>query len=196
MLHCKFQSVLVYIKIFPLRLSLWPMNCLKACYLISKCLKIFLLVFCYWFLLWFHFNKNKLYDLNSFKLCSWMWFFLVSVPWVLEKCILLLCVSHSVVSDPHVTPWTVTRQASLLMGFSKQEYSRQGVGSHALLQGIFPNQGSNLGLLHCRRSLLQGSFCYAESESEVAQLCPTLCDPMDCSLPDSSVHGIFQAIVL
>ena len=32
--------------------------------------------------------------------------------------------------------------------------------------------------------------------SEVAQSCPTLCDPMDCSLPGSSVHGIFQAIVL
>ena len=31
---------------------------------------------------------------------------------------------------------------------------------------------------------------------EVAQSCPTLCDPMDCSLPSSSVHGIFQAIVL
>ena len=35
-----------------------------------------------------------------------------------------------------------------------------------------------------------------ESESEVAQSCPTLCDPMDCSLPSSSVHGVFQAIVL
>ena len=35
-----------------------------------------------------------------------------------------------------------------------------------------------------------------ESESEVAQSCLTLCDSMDCSLPDSSVHGIFQAIVL
>ena len=32
--------------------------------------------------------------------------------------------------------------------------------------------------------------------SEVAQLYPTFCDPMDCSLPGSSVHGIFQAIVL
>ena len=31
-------------------------------------------------------------------------------------------------------------------------------------------------------------------KSEVAQSCPTLCDPMDCSLPGSSVHGIFQAI--
>ena len=32
-----------------------------------------------------------------------------------------------------------------------------------------------------------------KSESEVAQLCPILSDPMDCSLPGSSVHGIFQA---
>ena len=35
-----------------------------------------------------------------------------------------------------------------------------------------------------------------ESKSEVAQLCLTLCDPMDCSLPGSSIHGIFQATVL
>ena len=35
-----------------------------------------------------------------------------------------------------------------------------------------------------------------KSESEVAQLCPTLSDSMDCSLPGSSVHGIFQARVL
>ena len=35
-----------------------------------------------------------------------------------------------------------------------------------------------------------------KNESEVAQLFPTLSDPMDCSLPGSSVHGIFQARVL
>ena len=40
------------------------------------------------------------------------------------------------------------------------------------------------------------SIIYMKSESEVAQSCPTLCDPMDCSLPGSSVHGIFQARVL
>ena len=33
-------------------------------------------------------------------------------------------------------------------------------------------------------------------ESEVTQSCPTLSNPMDCSLPGSSVHGIFQARVL
>ena len=31
---------------------------------------------------------------------------------------------------------------------------------------------------------------------DIAQLCSTLCDPMDCSLPDSSVHGILQARIL
>ena len=35
-----------------------------------------------------------------------------------------------------------------------------------------------------------------KSESEVAQSCPTLCDPMNCSPPGSSAHGIFQARVL
>ena len=35
-----------------------------------------------------------------------------------------------------------------------------------------------------------------KSESEVVQSCPTLCNPLDCSLPDSSIHGIFQAQVL
>ena len=35
-----------------------------------------------------------------------------------------------------------------------------------------------------------------KSESEVVQSCPTLCDPMACSLPGSPIHGIFQARVL
>ena len=47
----------------------------------------------------------------------------------------------------------------------------------------------------------QGSPCNLfrkkrKKESEVAQLCLTVCNPMDRSLPGSSVHGIFQAIVL
>ena len=37
---------------------------------------------------------------------------------------------------------------------------------------------------------------HIQSESEVAQSCLNLCDPMDCSLPGSSIHGIFQARVL
>ena len=52
--------------------------------------------------------------------------------------------------------------------------------------------GKNIGvschfLLQCMK---------VKSESEVAQSCPTFSDPMDCSLPGSSIHGIFQTRVL
>ena len=68
------------------------------------------------------------------------------------------------------TPWTAAYQASTSMGFSRQEH----------WSGLpFPSQ--------CMK---------VESESEVAQSCPTLSNPMDCSLPGSSIHGIFQARVL
>ena len=43
---------------------------------------------------------------------------------------------------------------------------------------------------------LKSVFLGAESESEVAQLCLTLCDPMDSNLPGSAVHGILQARIL
>ena len=51
-----------------------------------------------------------------------------------------------------------------------------------------PGKNTRVG---CHSLLLK-----VKSESEVAQLCPTLRDPMGCSLPGSSVHGIFQARVL
>ena len=54
----------------------------------------------------------------------------------------------------------------------------------------FPGKNTRVGchfLLQCMKG---------RSESEVTQSCPTLIDPMDCSLPGSSVHGIFQARVL
>ena len=40
------------------------------------------------------------------------------------------------------------------------------------------------------------NLCTKLKWSEITQLCPTLCDPMDCSLPGSSVHGILQARIL
>ena len=64
-----------------------------------------------------------------------------------------------------------------------------GVGCHALLQGIFPTQGSNPGLTHCRWILYllshQGSPVAAAAAAAAAakslQSCLTLCDPVDCS---------------
>ena len=60
------------------------------------------------------------------------------------------------------------------------------------LPGPWDSPGKNTGvgchfLLQCMK---------VKSEREVAQSCQTLSDPMDCSLPGSSVHGIFQARVL
>ena len=54
---------------------------------------------------------------------------------------------------------------------------------------------SVLSMLNKRKEK-RDTFIEKRQVSEVAQLCPTLCDPMDYSLPGSSVHGIFQAIVL
>ena len=66
------------------------------------------------------------------------------------------------------TPQTAAHQALPSLGFSRQEH----------WSGLpFPSP------MH-------------ETESEVAQSCPTLHDPMDCSLPGSSIHGIVQARVL
>ena len=53
-----------------------------------------------------------------------------------------------------------------------------------------PGKNTGVGCLF----LLQ--FMKVKSKSEVAQSCPTLHDPMHCSLPGSSVHGIFQARIL
>ena len=74
-----------------------------------------------------------------------------------------------------------------------------GVVSHSLLQGMLQTQGSNPDLLHCTWTLYHLSHhrslylyvCMKWSEVKVAQLCPTLCDPMDYT-----VHGIFQARIL
>ena len=61
----------------------------------------------------------------------------------------------------------------------------------------------NISLTQIKRHLLLGRIVMTnlerkerKKESEVTQSYPTLCDPMDCSLPSSSVHWIFQVIVL
>ena len=83
---------------------------------------------------------------------------------------MLLLLSHFSHVRLCATPQTAAQQAPPPLGFSRQN---TGVGCHFLLQ--------------CMK---------VKSESEVAQSCPTLSDPMDCSLPGSSIHGIFQARVL
>ena len=69
-----------------------------------------------------------------------------------------------------------------------QPHRRQPTRLHCPWDSPGKNTGEGcLFLLQCVK---------VKSESEVAQLCLTLCDPMDYSLPGSFVHGIFQARVL
>ena len=57
-----------------------------------------------------------------------------------------------------------------------------------------PNPG--IKLLHCRCILYWWATRGSPNTLLAAQSCPTLCDPTDCSLPGSSVHGILQARIL
>ena len=119
------------------------------------------------------------------------------------------------------TSWTAAHQATPSMGFSRQEYwsgvpSPSPVLTHCCccychlvasvvsssvrrhrrqatrLPRPWDSPGKNTGV-GCH-FLLQSMKL--KSESEVAQSCPTLSDPMDCSPPGYSVHGILQARVL
>ena len=84
-----------------------------------------------------------------------------------ESMLLLLLLSRFSHVQLCATPEMAAYQAPPSLGFSRQEHWSV--------------------LLQCMK---------VKSESEVTQSCPTLSDPMDCSLPDSASHGIFQARVL
>ena len=116
------------------------------------------------------------------------------------------------------TPWTAAYQAPPSMGVSRQEYwsgvplpsppiASAAAAAKSLQSCVTlrshrqqptrlpcpwdsPGKNTEVGfhfLLQCMK---------VKSEREVTQSCPTLCDPMDCSLLGSSIHGIFQARVL
>ena len=135
--------------------------------------------------------------------------------------LLLLLLSHFSPVRLCATPQTAAHQAPLSLRFSRQEHwsrlpftspmheskkwkwSRSVMSDSSRPQGLqptrllrpwdFPGKSTGMGC-HC---LLQGrTLGKVKSESEVAQSCPTLSNPMDYSPLGSSVHGIFQARVL
>ena len=61
---------------------------------------------------------------------------------------------------------------------------------------FFSRQHANLYRQVLVAQMVKNLPANARSESEVAQSCPTLCDPVDCSTPGSSIHGMFQARIL
>ena len=72
------------------------------------------------------------------------------------------------------------------------------VNSAAVNIGVYVSFRMEVFSGYLPRSQIAGSYDISvfEGVSEVAQLCLTLCDPMDCSLPGSSLHGIPQARTL
>ena len=94
---------------------------------------------------------NQSYDFSS----SFVWVWEMDHKgWELKNwCFWTVCVSCSVLSHS-ATPGTLARQASLSMGFSRQEYWS---GLPFPSPGDLPTQGPNLGLLHCRQILYHGS---------------------------------------
>ena len=107
----------------------------------------------------------------SHMLCnSFVCGFFYSACFLDSPMLLLLLLSRFSHVQLCATPQTAAHQAPLSLEFSRQEH----------WSGLpFPSP--------CMQ---------VKSESEVAQSCPTLSDPMDCSPPGSSVHRIFQARVL
>ena len=98
---------------------------------------------------------------------------------------------HSVVSNS-VTLWTAARQVPLSVEFSRQEYWSRLPCSPP---GDHLNSGIDPRLLHCRQILYHLSHQFSSvqfSRSVVSDLC----DPIDCSPPGFSVHGILQARIL
>ena len=97
-------------------------------------------------------------------------------------------------SSSFVTPIDCSLQGSSVHGISQA--TNTGVGYHFLLQGVFPTQELNPCLLLGRWipyhwatwEALHYNVCAKSLQSY-----PTLCHPMDCNLPGSSVHGILQA---
>ena len=80
-------------------------------------------------------------------------FFPTSATWEAPKCSMCCAVlSHSVVSDPL---WPQGLKPTRLLCPWNSPGKNAGIGCHALLQGIFPTEGSNPGLQHCRQILYQ-----------------------------------------
>ena len=105
-----------------------------------------------------------------------------------------------------MTLWTVACEAPLSLGFSRQEYWS---GLPCPPPRYLPNQGIEpvIPYVSCLLHWHVGSLPLAPPEKpnannllgcclSVTQSCLTLCNPMDCSSPDSSVREIFQARIL
>jgi len=150
------------------------------------------------------FPASGFFPMSLLFASTWWYFVCVCV------CVCVCVWRHFSCDQLFVTLWAITHQAPLSMEFSRQEYWS---GLPCPPSGDLPDQGieptslmspalvgrSSLPLVPSRKpDISHSSFLINIYRSalfflmcSVAQLCPTLCDPTECSPPASSVHGIF-----
>ena len=117
-------------------------------------------------------------SVHPFIYCKWQYFILF-YGWVIFYCV---CISSSVLLS-HAQLCTHGLQPTRLLCPWDFPGKDTGVGCHFLLQGIFPTQGSNLGLLHCRQIIYWPS--YQESPCVCIYVCKNICIHTTSSL---SIH--------
>ena len=98
---------------------------------------------------------------------------------------------------PTLDTWTVACQASLSMGFSRQEYwNGLPFPSPNLLIWLHEVLVAAQELSSCQLPSSMWDLSFPATAAKSLLSCQTLCDPMDCSLPGFSIHGILQARTL
>ena len=147
----------------------------------------------------------KIYSLNNFPVYPTAVLAIVSLTRIQFSCLFmsdslrLHGLQHTRLPCPSPTPracsnlcpsswWCHPTILSSVVPFSSRLQSFPASGSFQMSQ-FFTSGGQRIGA-SASASVLPMNVC------EVAQSCPTLCDPMDCSLPGFSVHGILQARIL
>ena len=149
-------------------------------------------------------TQKQYINICNLHLCFWSFcpFHQLFWPFCVIFSHMLLCLKHSLPVFLHI----LSSQSSLSL---RCQFPRGAFLESTFYPELHPTQNSLLQspfffdykvfkMCHTFQSVFPSNTLVQprKRESEVAQLCLTLCDPMDCSLPGSSVYGVFQARTL
>ena len=148
-----------------------------------------------WFPPWFFLSCSVSLDHSKRSLHSYLWLWWIYYLQIHLFWGQIVKILYPPTSSPDFLFWDHFCMPLLLLQLSRFSLSdsvRPQRWQPTRLPHPWDSPGKNTGVgCHCLLQCMK-----VKSESEVSQLCPTLSDPMDCSPPGSSVHGIFQARVL
>jgi len=131
-------------------------------------------MFEYW---WFHYTSDIF---HSTKNCSLLW-----------EAHTLTHSTHTLLSNPHILPKHTFTFRPLLSHPYTYSLAYHHISTHISSTHILLSHTPLKDIKCVFSSYYASEVCVCVCACTVAQSCPTLCHPMDCSLPGSSVHGIF-----